>query len=104
MKLFQTIRKKLAAVGIMPKQFHYHHYPFSRQCLIANLICIIGFISASVFTFHVANNTREYMDSLYVLIIACGIFVSYTTTIFNMNKWFCFIGKFEQFFDDSKCS
>lgn len=104
MKPFLTIRKYLATVGIMPNRFHYRCYPFSRQCLIANSICIIGFISTSVYTFHVANNTKEYMDSLYVLVMACGIFLSYTTTVFNMNKWFCFFENFEKFFDESKCA
>lgn len=89
MKPFRTIRKNLALIGIMPKQFHYRWYPFSRQCLIVNLINLIGLISTTMFTIR-ANSIQEYMDSFYVQMMGNNILISYTTVVLNMKKWFCF--------------
>lgn len=99
MKHFETVRIHFALVGIEPSQFHF---PFNKKYLVINLIDSIYLVLVWTFVFYVSDSVEEYMNSFYALIITCSIFVSYSTTIFNMSKLLEFFDDCEAFHDDGK--
>lgn len=96
-KVFQTNRKCFALMGIVQNECHNRYYPFSEKYLMITLMFVTGFISTWTFVFHVANSTKEYMNSFYALILGCSIFTSYTITILNVKKLFYFYDDCEKF-------
>lgn len=78
------------------------YYPLNEKYLMMTLVFVISFISVGTYVFLVADSIKEYMNSFYLLIVTCAVFISYTTTILNAKKLFCFYDDCEKFHDDGK--
>lgn len=96
MERFQTIRREIAFLGFIPDHHDYSHYPFTKQHLRTHLICSLDFISVCMFAVHIADSSKEYMDSLYIMTATIAISVSYTTVTFKMAKLFAIFEVFER--------
>lgn len=103
MKLFRTVQKNFTSLGFVRyKNNDYNHYPFNRQHVKAQIRFILSLISMFAFPVHVANSPKEYMDSFFLIIMQCAIFVSYTVTICKMNQLFDFIDGCVELCNESK--
>lgn len=102
MKHFQTIRRSLPMMGIEPNRNQNHRFSFNKRNSFIIFLYFISAVLVWLFIFHVANSTKEYMDSFYISIAIHFVFVSYVTTICNKTKLFHFLDSCEKFQDDRK--
>lgn len=104
MKIDQTIRKNLGAMGFAPNRQQQTKYPkISRYQGITIALIFMELSKISVSFFHEASDVKEYMDATFVFIVAFGIFFSYISIIFRNDDLFNVIELAEKEIIDSGC-
>lgn len=101
MKLFQSVQRSFALVGITsgqsngPKQFNWK---------ISIAICSYSAqaIAFNVYLFHIATTFWEYTDNIFINSAASAVVTGFTIVAFNKPKFFGFIDSCETFVVKSK--
>lgn len=101
MKLFQSTQRKFAALGVTPNQSVQTH-PFNGKILTTYFLYLLSCIFFFVYFFHVANNFREYVISIYMTSATVVVTINYTTLICHSLNIFKFIENVEKMIGTSK--
>lgn len=96
MQIFQAVQIFFDSIGFSRKEL------FNRKTIINFAIWFPANISLLVFIFHEANNTLDYMESIYFGCASIGITISAIHTIFTRKKLFSFFDKSNEFINESK--
>lgn len=97
MKIFQTLQMHLAFIGYAPNL-----RPFNKRqnwLFAKNFVCITLIY---VQLLHVANSPNEYMDSIFMTVVATLVSISHISTTFQMKTLFIYIDEIEKLFNASK--
>lgn len=97
MKTLQVVRKLSNSMGFSSKL-----EPFNQLTLTILVVAASGISSQWIFLFHEADNSQQYMESIYVATCCTGVFLSFTSTIFTTKKLFSFINSVDDLFNESK--
>lgn len=97
MQTLQVVQKNFEFFGLSPKL-----EPFNRQILKTFIISISGIASQWIFLLHEANGSKEYMESIYIVISCSGIVLSFASTTFNKEKLFLGIDSNDELIFESK--
>lgn len=97
MKTLQVVRNLFDSMGLSSKL-----EPFNKLTLTILVVAALGISSQWIFLFHEADNSQEYMESIYVATCCTGVFLSFTSTIFITKKLFSFIDSVDKLFNESK--
>lgn len=103
MKIFQTIQKKYAIVGIRSSNQSTQKCPFDKKSLLIFMM-IVSLISQFMFILVVASSFMEYSECISVLSGAILISIGSITMIFKTTALFECIDKMEKLIDTSKLS
>lgn len=98
MKLFQTIQKNHAIVGIRSNQTH----AINGRVVVTFSIYVLGFTSCAIYLFHEANTFFEYSSNMFLTTGLIMIIVVYAIIFFKITKLFELISDCERVFDRSK--
>lgn len=96
MKICQTVQKQLESMGYTEIKRPFH-----------NSIYIIGqiLINISVITFlceQVADTGREIADAMFMTATGISVFISYLSTVQNIERIFIFINEIENLINESE--
>lgn len=97
MKLFQSIQKSYAILGISQCQ-----PSFNIRILVASLGFGSGIILSNVFLFRDIENWKEFTDTIFVNSSVILVDICFSNMIFKMEKLFQFIDCCEKIFETSK--
>lgn len=97
MKLLQIIQKNFAYLGISPNQSHWN-VKSAMDFFVFSSITVLG----AVFLFFKANSFLEYTMNIYVTTAAFGVSIVFITMLFQKEKLFKLVEKFEEFVDESE--
>lgn len=100
MKIFQTVQKNLAILGISSMQSNQAFY--NRKYLLYLLLSGSLIIMNCVFLIYVAKSFKEYTDSIYITSVSIALFISLSFLIRRMRNLFEFIDNLEKIVDDSE--
>lgn len=96
MKLFQSIKKTAAILGIRPD------YSFSGRILVACLHYGLCTILLCLFLFFNAQSYEEYTNSIYNISVSISTATCYILFIFQMDKFFQLYDLSEKIINESK--
>ena len=102
MTQFKTIREKIGFLGFISNHHDYSYYPFTEQHLRTHLKFCLTILSLCIFAIRVANTSKEYMDSAYIVTATSALFISYVTLTFKTIKLFKFFDSIENFTNERK--
>lgn len=88
MKIFQTVQKKLAALGLVPNQQRTNNWQMSSGQIASVVICSVDVIKLCVYIFCEASSIEEYMDLIFSLTFVVGTTITYTSIILKNDKVF----------------
>lgn len=88
MKFAQTIGKNMAAMGFAPNQQQNNQWQFSSRQISCTLIYFTNIITCSAYIFYKANETEEYMESIYLFAAVAGITIAFISMCLNNDKLF----------------
>lgn len=102
MKIFKTVRKKYAIVGIRPSNRLIQRYSFNEREFIG--FFILGCTAASYFMyiFREARGFIEYMESICAFSASIIMFVSFASVSIKKAALFTSIDKIEKLIETSK--
>ena len=98
MKIFQTIESHMSLGGFIRDRGAFNTiqlWTISRS--------ILFIILQMVYLFHVANTTRQYMDSIFMTAAGILIFISYLSMAINTTTIFDLIDDLEKVINASEC-
>lgn len=98
MKIFQTIQKNHAKVGISPTQ----NRAVNKRIVVTFLLFGLTFVSSVTFLFRDANTFIDYSNNMYITTGQAMIFIVYAIVTFNMVKLFGSIDNLEELINQSK--
>lgn len=101
MKLFQTIQRKFAILGISPDQ-SIQNCPFNQEIILVYIIYGSACIMSNVYLFHEAQNFEEYTNNIYITTAATMLLFFFTIIINKMANLFEFIDNVEKLIDSSE--
>lgn len=96
MKLFQTVQRNFAALGIRTNQ-----PKFNKNLAKSCFIYYFSFFMSIRFLFFEAKTFLEYTSSIYLTTALLVIFTYFTIFILKLEKFFELIDNLEKFFDKS---
>lgn len=94
MKIFEIVRKNYAYLGITSTQSIQSHR-FNQQITAALIIIGIATFLHVMHIIHVANNLKEYIESVTTTCGSSIISISFLTIVFKMETVFDCITSFE---------
>lgn len=97
MKIFQTIRKNHATVGICQTQKAAH-----EKVVVTLSLYGLTFASSVIFLFHDADTFLDYSNNMYITTGQAMIFIVCTIVTFKMVELFRFIDNLEGLINQSK--
>lgn len=103
LKVFQSIQKNFALMGISPKLVA-QSYPFNVRIFAYFLSVMSGITLTCVYIFTDAKTVSEYMQTIYVA--SAGIFDVFTLLILilKVDQLFEFINRLDNVVNMSKCT
>lgn len=103
MKIFQTVRKHYAILGIIcSSNQSLQKYPFTKRVFFGLLSVGCLTISQFMYIFFVANSFMEYMDAICATSVTILIFVCIATIVYKRVLLFEHYDKIEKLIDTSK--
>ena len=90
MKLFQSVQRQFAELGINSQQL-IQTYPFNRTILLISFSYVCNIISYSSFMYYEANTFREYTDSVYVTSTNVLVAICFAIVVLQVEGFFKFI-------------
>lgn len=88
MKIFQTVQKNLAALGLAPNRQQNNNWHLTAGQIGSVVICSVDVIKLGVYIFCEASSIEEYMDLIFSLTFVAGVTLTYTSMIFKNDKVF----------------
>lgn len=101
MKIFRTIRKRYAIVGITPLNQTTQKLPISERVFFGGLFFFCYYVSQFVYIIYVANDFMEYIECICELYASAIVFVCFVTIVFKRNLLFQNIDNMEKLIDIS---
>lgn len=101
MKIFQSIQKNFAVLGIDRNQLLQKHNTNFRNSVSLFLHCFIT-VSYLVYIVHIASTFREYIDGIFVTSAVVVSGLSMAIVVSAMEKWFNLIFSLESVIVTSK--
>lgn len=102
MKVFQTVQKRYATVGIRPSNHSITQNPlFRRRALGGCLFFLCYYISQFVYILHVANDFMQYIECVCELYASAIVFVWFMTIALKRDLLFQYIDYIEKSIDTS---
>lgn len=98
MKIFQTIQKNHAIVGICPNQTQATY----KKIKVMFFLYVLGFTFSVTFLCQDANTFLEYASNMYVTTALAMFIVIYAIAIFKMSELFEYITEMQNFIEESK--
>lgn len=99
MKIFQTIQKNHAIVGIVPRK---QNQSFNGRLVVTFSLFGLSFTSSAIFLFYKANSFLDYSNNMYITTGQAMLFIVCTIIIFKKAKLFQFIDHLEKSLNQSK--
>lgn len=100
MKLFQSVQKNFAVLGIIrPSQPIQTQYHFNKKILKISLWFCLEFILNGTFLAFVACTFREYTHTIYTTSASIMVIIYYAILVFKTAKLFELIDNFEKVFE-----
>lgn len=99
MKIFQTVQKYYAILGISPSN---SKYPISERVFFGFLLFGCSATSQFVYIFHVANGLIEYMECVGSICGGIIIFVCFLAIVLRKTTLFKSIDSIEKLIDTSE--
>lgn len=96
-KLFQVIQDDVAFVGISPNRPHWNEKS-AKSLFIFSLFTALG----GIFLFFKANSFLEYTMNIYVTTAVFGTGISFLAMLYQKEKFFELINRFEEFAEKSE--
>lgn len=100
--MFQIIQKHLVLLGFDRTQQHHHHHPFERKHLKVTGFSAFNCISVFVNVFYVADNIKEYMDSLFLFTLTIALAFSRASTTCKTLKIYELLDNLQGIFNESE--
>lgn len=97
MKTFKTVLKHLESIG-----FKENQHRFNERQLKQGFKSILGTSLTCVYLFYVVNTLEEFMDGMFLLIVASLVLISNVNTVFKTATIFIFIKKFDTMINQSE--
>lgn len=98
MEVAQTVKKKLASIG-----YRVDLRPFHKLQLWLLLERMLTLVSQFLYLFRVANTSREYTETFFMIMVGILLYISLASTIIEMPIIFTFIDNMEQVITERKC-
>lgn len=95
--MFETIQNQLNEIG-----FAANHGPFHITHIRGVLISISAIASQIVYVLREVLSVQDYMHSIFTIIVAIAIFISFVTTIFKSKELHDFISNIRTTLTESK--
>lgn len=97
MRSVQEVQKAFITIGFDPKL-----KPMNHRVLGVLAIVFPGLTSIWIYLIFEANGAEEYMESIFMVTVCTGIFISFASTILNKTSLFSFIGRVDKVLNESK--
>lgn len=97
MQTLLEVQKAFKSMGLRRNQ-----EPFNQRVLSILVIVFPGLISMWIYLICEADSDNEYMESVYIVTLASGVFLSFATTILITKKLFSFIKSSDEFSNERK--
>lgn len=97
MKSFQTVQANFKSIGIESSSVPFGQYKLKH--IVVDIIAIILLLIHLAF---VAETSREYMTSVFIITAAIFILMTYLNFRFNSKKIFKIIAEIQQTIDKSE--
>lgn len=97
MRSVQEVQKAFKTIGFDPKL-----KPMNHRVLGVLAIVFPGLTSIWIYLIFEANGAEEYMESIFMVTVCTGIFISFASTILNKTSLFSFIGRVDKVLNESK--
>lgn len=104
MKIFRTVQKQYAIIGVSPSNQALRKYPFDERVLSVFLSIASYVILQCVYMFHGANSFMAQVECICSLFGAIMIFACFAAIEFRETTLFQSIGNIERLVDTSKTS
>lgn len=101
MKIFQSIQKYFATLGIQPLQFD-QKYSINVRSLMIWLLMFIPVIDGNIPQFYKAKNFEDYTNGIYDISITIENSYDFGIHIWVAAKLFTFIENFEKIIEKSE--
>lgn len=102
MKIFRTVRKQYAILGIRSSNQSIRNYSFNKRILFGFLLFAYLILSHFVYFFHVANGFMDCMECICSLSASIIMFVCLAAIVFRKNTLFECIHNMEKLIDTSE--
>lgn len=97
MKVLQKTRKSYESLGLSPNP-----ELFNRETHRTLVIFLSATIAQWIFLLHEADNSRTFMESIYVIICYHNTYISFACIVLNKGKLFALIDNIDKIVDESK--
>ena len=97
MKIFQTIQRNYAILGISPEQLTHPKFLFNGKMLMCFLFSIFYMLSSFAYIFYVATTFEQYIECITTAFGGIIISICIGAVVFKMNKLFEIIKNVEDF-------
>lgn len=101
-KIFETVRRNYAMLGISPSQQSTKIYPFNGRVLFGFLLFGCTIISQLAYTIQVASGFMGYMNCICAASGTTVMFIGFATIVLNMNLLFKSIDEIEKLMHDGE--
>lgn len=102
MKVFQTIQKQFAILGISSPRPPIQKYPFNERIYFGFLLFGCSTVSKFVYIFHVASGFIEYVECVSVISGSIIIIVCFGAIVFRKSTIFESVDLMEKLLDASE--
>lgn len=97
MKIAQTVKRHLASMGYKVDQ-----RPFHTEQLRLLFERLLTLILQLVHAIHVANTPRQYMETIFMIMVGTSLYISLVSTIVEMPTIFILIDDMEEVINASE--
>lgn len=94
MKIFQSIQKHFASLGV--NEAEHQHNKFNMRSIVGLIVVWQFSILTNAFLIFEADSFGDLADAFYVSSTVLGASVNHSFVVNNMDKLFTFIGNLEQ--------
>ena len=102
MKIFQTIQKQYAMMGISPTHPWTQKSLFNKKIAFGLLLFAYCIVSQMVFILHVASGFMEYMEAICSSSATVIMFICFVAIVLRKTKLFESIENIEKLIDTSE--